>query len=97
MRAQQVEVLGASIRPSELQELVIAERRRAPFLFLRDHDSPRHEMVDSTAAWRPGDSGIKPGEDAGRSQYWWYWRARGRRPAWIIRIYPARGVVESTI
>ena len=28
VRAQQVEVLGASIRPSELQELVIAERRR---------------------------------------------------------------------
>src|ERR1700740_2895927 len=36
-------------------------------------------MIDSAAAWEPGDSGIKPGEDAGRSQYWRYWRARGRR------------------
>jgi len=26
-------------------------------------------MVDSTAAWGPGDSGIKPVKDAGRRQY----------------------------
>jgi pSer/pThr/pTyr-binding forkhead associated (FHA) protein len=36
VRAQQVEVLGAEIRPVELQTLVLAERRRVPFLFLRD-------------------------------------------------------------
>jgi hypothetical protein len=36
VRAQQVEVLGAEIRPVELQALVLAERRRLPFLFLRD-------------------------------------------------------------
>src|SRR5437588_9080022 len=36
-------------------------------------------MIDSAAAWGPGDSGIKPVKDAGRSQYWMYWRARGRR------------------
>src|SRR6516225_9990237 len=36
-------------------------------------------MVDSTVAWGPGDPGIKPVEDAGRGQYWWYWRVRGRR------------------
>src|SRR5690242_17025776 len=33
-------------------------------------------MVDSTAAWVPV---IKPVKDAGRSQYWRYWQARGRR------------------
>src|SRR5579871_1970356 len=36
-------------------------------------------MIDSAAAWGPGDSGIKPVKDAGRSQYREYWRARGRR------------------
>src|SRR5581483_5913291 len=36
-------------------------------------------MIDSAAAWEPGDSGIKPVKDAGRSQYREYWRARGRR------------------
>ena len=36
VRAQQVEVLGAEIRPVELQSLVLAERRRLPFLFMRD-------------------------------------------------------------
>src|SRR5579871_5742282 len=36
-------------------------------------------MNDSAAVWEPGDSGIKPVKDAGRSQYREYWRARGRR------------------
>lgn len=72
MRAQQVEVLGASIRPSELQELVFAERRRAPFLFLRDRDErlrvitlDRERFVvgrapdaDVEIAWDPRVSGI---------------------------------------
>jgi MFS family permease len=44
----------------------------SPFAALR-------QMVDSAAAWLPGDSGIKPVKDAGRRQYWMYWRARGRR------------------
>ncbi len=46
-------------------------------------------MVDSAAAWGPGDWGphppIKPGEPEDDG------------PAQISRIHPARGVVESTI
>jgi hypothetical protein len=72
VRAQQVEVLGASIRPTELQELLIAERRRAPFLFLRDHEARllvipldrerfavgRAPDTDVEIAWDPRVSGI---------------------------------------
>jgi len=54
-------------------------------------------MVDSTAAWRPGDSGIKPGEDAGRANTGGIGQPEDDDPAQIIRIHPARGVVESTI
>jgi hypothetical protein len=72
VRAQQVEVLGASVRPSELQELVLAERRRTPFLFLRDGEDrlrvielERERLVlgrapdaDVEIAWDPRVSGI---------------------------------------
>jgi pSer/pThr/pTyr-binding forkhead associated (FHA) protein len=72
VRAQQVEVLGASIRPTELQELLIAERQRTPFLFLRDHEArllviplDRERLVvgrapdtDVEIAWDPRVSGI---------------------------------------
>jgi pSer/pThr/pTyr-binding forkhead associated (FHA) protein len=72
VRAQQVEVLGASIRPSEVQELVIAERTRSPFLFLRDREArlwviplERERLVlgrapdtDVEIAWDPRVSGI---------------------------------------
>jgi pSer/pThr/pTyr-binding forkhead associated (FHA) protein len=72
VRAQQVEVLGAQIRPVELQALVLAERRRLPFLFLRDADG-EIQIVDLEAdrlvigrapgsdleiAWDPRVSGI---------------------------------------
>jgi len=72
VRAQQVEVLGASIRPTELQELVLAERRRTPFLFLRGREAglwvitlDRERMVlgrspdtDVEIDWDPRVSGI---------------------------------------
>jgi hypothetical protein len=54
-------------------------------------------MVDSAAAWGPGDPGIKPVKDAGRSQYWSIGEPEDADPAPINRIHPARGVVESTI
>jgi pSer/pThr/pTyr-binding forkhead associated (FHA) protein len=72
VRAQQVEVLGAQIRPVELQALVLAERQRQPFLFLRDADSEvqviplederlvigRAPGSDLEIAWDPRVSGI---------------------------------------
>jgi hypothetical protein len=72
VRAQQVEVLGALIRPTELQELVVAERLRTPFLFLRDGEErlrvialDRERLVlgrapgtDVEIAWDPRVSGI---------------------------------------
>jgi len=72
VRAQQVEILGASIRPAELKELVVAERRGLPFLFLRDGGEAllvialngerlvlgRAPDSDVEIAWDPRVSGI---------------------------------------
>jgi hypothetical protein len=72
VRAQQVEVLGAEIRAAELQSLVLAERRRCPFLFLRNgHGEVEIVALDSERlvigrapgsdleiAWDPRVSGI---------------------------------------
>jgi FHA domain len=72
VRAQQLEVLGSEIRPAELQELVLAERRRLPFLFLRADGGQllvialagerlvlgRAPESDLEIAWDPRVSGI---------------------------------------
>jgi len=72
VRAQRLEVLGSSIRPAELQELVAAERRRVPFLFLRDGQQrlrvialDRERLLlgrapesDVEIAWDPRVSGV---------------------------------------
>ena len=54
-------------------------------------------MVDSMAAWGPGDRGIKPGEDAGLANTGGIGVPEDEDPAQIIRIHPARAVVESII
>ncbi|HLI61678.1 MAG TPA: hypothetical protein VKV21_18630 [Solirubrobacteraceae bacterium] len=62
-------------------------------------------MVDSAAAWGPGDSGIEPVKDAGTDgeavgpKVWLCHIECPRTPIRrsIIRIHPARGVVESTV
>lgn len=67
-----MEVLGPNIRPIELQALVLAERKRKPFLFLRDGNDEilvitlDHERVvvgrapgtDLEISWDPRVSGI---------------------------------------
>jgi hypothetical protein len=72
VRAQQVEVLGSPIRPAELQDLVLAERRRRPFLFMRDAEEHLRVIAldgervvlgrapdsDLEIAWDPQVSGI---------------------------------------
>jgi hypothetical protein len=54
-------------------------------------------MLDSTAAWMSGNSGIKSDEDAGRANTGGIGSPEDDDPAKIIRILPARGVVESSI
>lgn len=60
MRAQERAVLGAAVSPTELQTLIHAARRGAPFLFLRDDDRAQ-QLV-----WLDGDRfviGRAPGSD----------------------------------
>jgi hypothetical protein len=54
-------------------------------------------MVDSAAAWCPGDSGIKPVRTQGEANTGCIGEPEDADPAPIIRIHPARGVVESII
>jgi hypothetical protein len=55
-------------------------------------------MVDSTAAWGPGNSGIKPVmRTQGEANTRGIGEPEDDDPAPIIRIQPARGVVESTM
>lgn len=73
MRAQQAEVLGTDVRPSELQALIGAERAGRPFLFLRAGSGGELSIVGLTGerlvlgrapgtdleiAWDPRVSGV---------------------------------------
>jgi FHA domain len=72
VRAQERAVMGGSLRPTELQALIAAERRGAPFLYMRDGDGVQHvvglegdRMVlgrapgsDLEIAWDPRVSGV---------------------------------------
>jgi hypothetical protein len=72
VRAQQKAVLGATVSPSELQQLVRAERLRVPFLFLRDGEGTQRLVrldedrlvlgrmpgSDLEIAWDPRVSGV---------------------------------------
>lgn len=85
MRAQQVEVLGASIRPSELQKLVLAERRRMAFLFLRDHDEHVRVIAlsrERLVLGRSPDTDVEIGWDPRVSGIHAYLERRGGR--WVL-------------
>ncbi len=85
MRAQERAVLGTSVSPTELQELIHASRRGAPFLFLRD-DGGCQQVV-----WLDADRlvlGRAPGSDL---EITWDPRVSGvhayferRGPRWVV-------------
>jgi hypothetical protein len=54
-------------------------------------------MVDSAAAWGPGDPGIKPSRTQGEANPGGIGKPEDDDPAPISRIQPARTVVESII
>lgn len=85
MRAQQLEVLGSPIRPAELQELVLAERRRLPFLFLRD-DEERLRVIaldgERVVLGRAPDSDVEISWDPRVSGIHAYLERRGGR--WVL-------------
>lgn len=85
MRAQQVEVLGASIRPSELQQLVHAERRAVAFLFLRDSEQQLRLIALSSerlVLGRAPDTDVEIGWDPRVSGIHAYLERRGGR--WVL-------------
>ncbi|HWE12543.1 MAG TPA: FHA domain-containing protein [Solirubrobacteraceae bacterium] len=72
MRAQERAVMGGNMRPVELQAMIAAERRGAPFLYMRDGDAAQRLVAlesdrlvfgrapgsDLRIAWDPRVSGV---------------------------------------
>ena len=85
MRAQETAVLGATVRPTELQELIHAARRGVPFLFLRAQDGTQR-LVDLSSErlvlGRAGGSDLEIDWDPRVSGVHAYLERRG--PRWVI-------------
>jgi hypothetical protein len=85
VRAQQVDVLGAAVRPVELQKLVVAERQRMPFLFLRDGEAALRVVPlegERLVVGRAPDSDLEIGWDLRVSGIHAYLERRGGR--WVL-------------
>lgn len=85
MRAQETAVLGATVRPTELQELIHAARRGVPFLFLRADDGAQRLVAlssDRLVVGRAGGSDLEIAWDPRVSGVHAYLERRG--PRWVI-------------
>jgi hypothetical protein len=85
VRAQETAVLGATLRPTELQELIHAARRGIPFLFLRADDGSQRLVDlggDRLVLGRAGGSDLEIAWDPRVSGVHAYLERRG--PRWVI-------------
>ena len=85
MRAQERAVLGSSVSPAELQELIYACRRGAPFLFLRDDGAVQQVIwlgADRLVLGRAPGSDLEISWDPSVSAVHAYFERRG--PRWVI-------------
>ncbi|MDQ6747965.1 MAG: FHA domain-containing protein [Candidatus Dormibacteraeota bacterium] len=85
MRAQERAVLGTSVSPTELQQLIHADRRGAPFLFLRDEGGAQRLITPATdrlVLGRAAGSDLEIAWDGRVSGVHAYLELRGSR--WVI-------------